>query len=140
MGQSGGLVEAPPGICNAISGFDKSETLIRIERGTIEPLFGFMTQSGWVHSLCITPPAPDCYGIILTLSGTPDLRGTALRSGDDSSKKPVASATPTSGGPGAAAKVQNKDRDMGAALRTVYQRTVEETIPAEMLDLLGKLD
>ncbi len=40
----------------------------------------------------------------------------------------------------AAAKVQSKDRDMGAALRQVYQKTVEESIPAEMLDLLGKLD
>ena len=39
-----------------------------------------------------------------------------------------------------AAKVHNKDRDMGSALRTVYQKTVEESIPAEMLDLLGKLD
>jgi hypothetical protein len=29
---------------------------------------------------------------------------------------------------------------MGAALRGVYPRTVEEAIPAEMLDLLGKLD
>ena len=29
---------------------------------------------------------------------------------------------------------------MGSALRTVYQKTVEEAIPAEMLDLLGKLD
>jgi len=29
---------------------------------------------------------------------------------------------------------------MGAALRTVYEKTVEETIPPEMLDLLGKLD
>lgn len=29
---------------------------------------------------------------------------------------------------------------MGAALRTVYQKTVEESIPSEMLDLLGKLD
>ena len=38
------------------------------------------------------------------------------------------------------AKVQNKDRDMGAALRTVYQKTVDESIPSEMLDLLGKLD
>jgi hypothetical protein len=31
------------------------------------------------------------------------------------------------------------DKDMGAALRSVYQRTVEEAVPAEMLDLLGKL-
>jgi hypothetical protein len=36
--------------------------------------------------------------------------------------------------------VQSKDRDMGAALRTVYQKTVDEDIPADLLDLLGKLD
>ncbi|RZF64572.1 hypothetical protein EWE75_10410 [Sphingomonas populi] len=57
-------------------------------------------------------------------------KGTTLRSGDESSKKP----------PAARAKVQSKDRDMGAALRTVYEKTVEEAIPPEMLDLLGKLD
>ena len=28
---------------------------------------------------------------------------------------------------------------MGSALRSVYQRTVDESIPSEMLDLLGKL-
>jgi len=54
-----------------------------------------------------------------------------LRSADVSTKKPPVER---------AAKVQNKDRDMGAALRGVYQRTVEEAIPPEMLDLLGKLD
>ena len=58
-----------------------------------------------------------------------------MHSGDGSSKKPDAARVSNSG-----AKVQSKDRDMGAALRTVYQRTVEEAIPAEMLDLLGKLD
>ena len=58
-------------------------------------------------------------------------RGTDLRSADVSTKKPPVER---------AAKVQNKDRDMGAALRGVYQRTVEEAIPPEMLDLLGKLD
>ncbi|MDP1025655.1 NepR family anti-sigma factor [Sphingomonas sp. KR1UV-12] len=31
------------------------------------------------------------------------------------------------------------DRDMGSALRTVYQKTVDEEIPDEFLDLLGKL-
>lgn len=30
--------------------------------------------------------------------------------------------------------------DVGTALRSVYQRTVDERIPPEMLDLLGKLD
>jgi hypothetical protein len=29
--------------------------------------------------------------------------------------------------------------ELGGALRSIYQRTVEEAIPAEMLDLLGKL-
>ena len=29
--------------------------------------------------------------------------------------------------------------EFGQALKTVYQRTVEEDIPPEMLDLLGKL-
>ncbi len=32
------------------------------------------------------------------------------------------------------------DQQMGASLRSVYQATVEEQIPQEMLDLLGKLD
>ena len=32
------------------------------------------------------------------------------------------------------------DPPMGPALRSVYQQTVEEAIPAEMLDLLSKLD
>jgi hypothetical protein len=29
---------------------------------------------------------------------------------------------------------------MGSALRSIYQKTVEEEIPDEMLALLGKLD
>jgi hypothetical protein len=29
---------------------------------------------------------------------------------------------------------------MGSALRSVYQQTVEEKVPDEMMDLLGKLD
>ena len=56
-------------------------------------------------------------------------KGTTLRSGDESSKKP----------PAARAKVQSKDRDMGAALRSAYQRTIDESVPDEMLDLLNKL-
>lgn len=38
------------------------------------------------------------------------------------------------------AKTASGNRDMGDALRTVYQRTVEETVPDYMLSLLGKLD
>jgi|GEM_PF-1849568 len=32
------------------------------------------------------------------------------------------------------------DSDLGDALRTIYQQTVDEEIPAEMLDLLKRLD
>ena len=31
------------------------------------------------------------------------------------------------------------NRDVGRALRTVYEKAVEEAVPQEMLDLLGKL-
>lgn len=31
------------------------------------------------------------------------------------------------------------DRDVGHALRSVYSKTVSEDIPAELIDLLGKL-
>lgn len=33
-----------------------------------------------------------------------------------------------------------KEREMGDALRSVYDRTVQETVPDEFLDLLSKLD
>lgn len=38
------------------------------------------------------------------------------------------------------AKALSKDRDMGSALRSIYQHTIDEKIPDEMLLLLGKLD
>jgi hypothetical protein len=60
-------------------------------------------------------------------------RGTTLGSDQNTPKK-----TPEQ--PTRSTKVGSKDRDMGAALRSVYQRTVEEAVPDEMLDLLGKLD
>ncbi|MGL4312561.1 MAG: NepR family anti-sigma factor [Sphingomonas sp.] len=53
-----------------------------------------------------------------------------LRPTDQSTKKSSASSRPTRNRDGGAT---------GAALRTVYQRTVEEAVPAEMLDLLNKL-
>jgi hypothetical protein len=34
---------------------------------------------------------------------------------------------------------QSADRDVGHALRSVYSTTVNEEIPTELLDLLGKL-
>jgi hypothetical protein len=32
-----------------------------------------------------------------------------------------------------------RDRDMGSALRSVYEKTVNEQVPDDLLDLLGKL-
>lgn len=37
-------------------------------------------------------------------------------------------------------KRKGDERDVGAALRSAYQKTVEEAVPADLLDLLGKLD
>ncbi len=77
-------------------------------------------------------------GLILVSSTTE--RGVA---NDD---KDADAATRTTGMTGAAAK-QNKplpagkeDVHVSQALRTVYQRAVDEDIPSEMLDLLSKLD
>lgn len=36
-------------------------------------------------------------------------------------------------------KSRSQDTELGSALRTVYRETIEEQIPQEMLDLLGKL-
>ncbi|MGJ3627795.1 NepR family anti-sigma factor [Sphingomonas sp. MMS24-JH45] len=38
------------------------------------------------------------------------------------------------------AAAQSKNRDMGSALRSVYQKTVEEAVPDDLMSLLGKLD
>ena len=56
-------------------------------------------------------------------------RGTALPDDNQTSRPPDR--------PG---KDVLADRDTGAALRSVYQKTIDEKIPKEMLDLLGKLD
>ncbi|WP_254606527.1 NepR family anti-sigma factor [Sphingomonas bacterium] len=39
-----------------------------------------------------------------------------------------------------AAATVGGDLDTGAVLRSVYQKMVEEAVPDEMLDLLGRLD
>lgn len=37
-------------------------------------------------------------------------------------------------------QVADKERDMGEALRSVYDRAVKEAVPDDLLDLLSKLD
>ncbi|MEZ5654667.1 MAG: NepR family anti-sigma factor [Sphingobium sp.] len=41
--------------------------------------------------------------------------------------------------PGNSLPPTNEEADLGNALRNVYQQTVEEDIPQEMLDLLNRL-
>ena len=55
--------------------------------------------------------------------------GDKRQDGTDLTKADTARADPPKG-----------DRDTGAALRSVYQKTVDEAVPDEMLDLLGRLD
>ena len=58
--------------------------------------------------------------------------GKTSNLGQDKTKtEPVGKRPANEGGDG--------ERDMGEALRTVYQKTVEEQVPDEFMDLLGKL-
>jgi hypothetical protein len=68
--------------------------------------------------------------------------GGVSRLGQDN--KTAATGKAANGGNGPTGRsrmtaVQGKDRDMGSALRSVYQQTVEEPVPDDLLDLLGKL-
>ena len=59
------------------------------------------------------------------------MRGTTLPSDRDSTEPKRETAEKSKQGGG--------NKEMGAALRSVYDKTVNEPIPGEMLDLLGKL-
>ena len=52
------------------------------------------------------------------------------------SEKDVPVKKPAAGQRGAAG---SRDREMGEALRSVYDKAVQESVPDEMLDLLSKL-
>ena len=54
-----------------------------------------------------------------------------IRLGQDTKSEAASKAKPPAGGA--------KEREMGNALRSVYQRTVDEEVPDDLLDLLGKL-
>ena len=57
-------------------------------------------------------------------------RGKQLNSGQ----------TPPKSAKRRAHKESPKSRDMGVALRSVYQKTIDEAVPSDLLDLLGMLD
>lgn len=63
------------------------------------------------------------------------MQGEAL----DPEQKPPA-GTPGRKHAGGSGNGRDKERDMGDALRSVYDRTVQETVPDDLLDLLSKLD
>lgn len=54
-------------------------------------------------------------------------------------RKPDNGASPSSGEAPKPRKKKGQTGEFGDALRSVYQRTINEDIPPEMLDLLGKL-
>lgn len=95
--------------------------------GTNERLFGFTNAStlfsGW---RCGPYPAIGRHHF----HGTGVLGGLVLVSDKEAPVKPVKKGE---------AKPQSKDRDMGAALRSIYQKTVDEAVPDEFISLLGKL-
>lgn len=100
--------------------------------GTIDASFGFIGHRCFTHSSgwapangvdrCVRWPACGAQGRVV-------FRGFTLTSDKEAPEKPKK---------GTAA--QSKNRDMGSALRSVYQKTVEETVPDDLLSLLGKLD
>jgi hypothetical protein len=61
------------------------------------------------------------------------------KDGDRRRKSDPVSDVDTSMQKSRSAKGTNGNPEVGSALRSVYQRTIDEDIPPEMLDLLGKL-
>lgn len=98
--------------------------------GTIETLFGFtavnVCRNRRVESECDAPHRPEPHMPVWRVA-----QGEYRVLGNDTPKKEPAEKTAT--------KVQSKDRDMGSALRSVYQKAVDEQVPDDLMDLLGKL-
>jgi hypothetical protein len=66
-------------------------------------------------------------------------RGRKARATDAPSRPKAPSSTDASRSSGTSRSAGRKSGEMGHALRSAYQRMVDEDIPPEMLDLLGKL-
>lgn len=61
----------------------------------------------------------------------------STKKSEDSSAAPASDKTKPR--PNAKRGGEDRERDIGHALRSIYQKTVDESVPPEMLDLLGKL-
>jgi hypothetical protein len=66
--------------------------------------------------------------------GTGALRGTDRKNGKARTAKPDKPSTTR-----ANMRDKNRHGHVGSSLRSVYEQTVNEEIPSEFLDLLGKL-
>jgi hypothetical protein len=97
--------------------------------GTIEIVFGFIGMVAQSKRVATGPSRGP--GIDPGPAGFVS-RGIALQPGQSSSKrgKPAKDEKGKKGG----------DEAMGSALRSVYDNTVSEPVPDQMLDLLRKLD
>lgn len=77
-------------------------------------------------------------GLVLVSSDTrPD--NIAQMDGDGAKKAAPKKAARGNKDAGARNRAAQDEGNVGQVLRTVYQRTVDEAIPSEMLDLLRKL-
>jgi hypothetical protein len=99
--------------------------------GTNGMLFGFQRRNRAMHR---TTPA--IAGIFSPCRKRPAVWGMTLPSVSDQPEEPVIKPTDAPSD----RRTSGSDRDMGAALRSVYQRTVDETVPDDLMALLGKLD
>lgn len=82
--------------------------------------------------------------MVMASEGRVLVASTTERDVTGGDRKDVGASTPGSGVKGNAARKKRgsakDDGQVANALRSVYQRAVDEDIPAEMLDLLSKLD
>jgi len=107
-------------------------TIFATLAGTNETIFGFMISS---RVVCALEKGGATRSLVVDYhagAGSAAMRGMTLPSDRESSMEPKRKAAAKAGQGGG-------DKEMGAALRSVYEKTVKEPIPDEMLDLLGKL-
>lgn len=111
-------------------------------------------STSWFNGRTNTLPSIDvmqesrkraCLRNMMTAEGRILATSTAERDVKGGDKQDVGTNAPTSGAKGKAARKRRtpaakEDGQVANALRSVYQRAVDEDIPAEMLDLLKKLD
>ena len=86
---------------------------------------------GFTSSFLRAATSVGCHVMLASTLSVCVVQGEVLSLGHDTEK--TSPARTTKG-------IPNKDQQMGSALRSVYQKTVDEAVPDDLLDLLGKLD